>query len=358
MKEIGSEFWTGCTALDGSGIKEILPRGMETLYTLSGRTALELTLRDILQTRPVRSAYLPSYCCHTMIEPFVAKNVEVQFYDVFFTETGIGCDFREDNGCDLVFLMDYFGFRDRQTATRAAEQKRRGKVVVYDATHGMFCENMDYSACDYVFGSFRKWCDVNAGFCAKRGDWHTLPQLQENHWYTEKRNQAFEDKRRYLAGEVIEKSAFLGAFSEAEAHLEENYQSYGPDSRSRKVLATLNVDLLRKRRRENAAFVLAAISKQAMEGVRSPYRELAAGDCPMMVPLQIRQELRPELRKALCDRRIYLPIHWPLSSLHRTTEANEEIYHTELSFVCDQRYSLPEMEQMVQAIHTIWKECN
>lgn len=108
-----------------------MPRHMDTRYTLCGRTALELVLRDAM---PVGSAYLPAYCCHTMIEPFVAKGIRVQFYDVFFTATGIDWDFDEDNGCQLVFLMDYFGFRNEKTFRIAQRQKAKGKCVVYDAT--------------------------------------------------------------------------------------------------------------------------------------------------------------------------------------------------------------------------------
>ena len=39
--EIGSEFWNGCTALDGTGVASLLPAGMDTRYTLCGRAADE-----------------------------------------------------------------------------------------------------------------------------------------------------------------------------------------------------------------------------------------------------------------------------------------------------------------------------
>lgn len=348
--EIGSEFWTGCTPLNGSGVKQLLPAGMKTYYTLCGRTALELVLRDAMKDRQLRKAYLPSYCCHTMIEPFTVKDIQVQFYDVFFTDTGIGCDFAEDNDCDLVFLMDYFGFRDADTAPRAARQKAMGKCVVYDATHAMFCKNMDYSACDYVFGSFRKWFGVNAGFCAKRGDWEAFPVLTENPRYTTARHTAFDQKRRFMAGEPVNKDAFLQTFSQTEESLETDYMGYGPDAESLKILDTVNVDLIRRKRRENAACAMEKIGSSGI--VSSPYQRVGSDDCPLFVPLKIDTEARTALRRTLIDNRIYLPIHWPLSDLHCTNAISEQIYKTELSFVCDQRYDPDDMDRAIQIIRS------
>lgn len=348
-KEIGSEFWSGCTPMDGNGIRGLLPAGMESYYTLCGRTALELVLRDAM---PIRSAYLPSYCCHTMIEPFAAKGIRVQFYDVFFTDTGIHCSFAEDNDCDLVFLMDYFGFLNDKTALRAAQQKAAGKCVVYDATHSIFCENMDYSAYDYVFGSFRKWFGVNAGFCAKRGKWKAFPMLTGNIPYITTRNTAFADKKRFMSGEPVDKQQFLDAFSRAEESLEEDYIGYGPDAESLKTLETVNVELVRRKRRENAAYAIDRLEALSSGIVSSPYKGVTAQDCPLFVPLKVDTEKRAAMRRLLIENKVYLPIHWPLSDLHRTTDVSAQIYATELSFVCDQRYDQKDMERAIEIIRS------
>ena len=352
MREIGSEFWTGCTPLDGRGVEELRPAGMDVRYTLSGRTALELVLRDVQQHQHVRKAYLPSYCCHTMIEPFVSKGIQVVFYDVYFTDTGIDCDSQEDNGCDLVFLMDYFGFRDEETARIAARQKALGKCVIYDATHAMFCENMDYSSCDYVFGSFRKWFGVNAGFCAKAGAWNGFPVLTQNCWYTEQRNTAFDQKQAFMAGKPVEKDVFLQAFSHAEEQLETDYVGYGPDKNSLRILETVNVGYIRQKRRDNAKFVINTINTLALEQVVSPYKTVREGDCPLSVPLRVDPSVRTALRRKLIENRVYLPIHWPMSSLHQTDSVSRMIYDTGLSFVCDQRYGSDDMERATEIIRS------
>lgn len=342
--EIGSEFWCGCTPLDGSGVTALLPAGMDTRYTLCGRTALELLLRDAM---PIGSAYLPSYCCHTMIEPFVAKGIRVQFYDVFFTPTGIGWDFDENHCCDLVFLMDYFGFRNEHTIRLAQKQKAAGKMVIYDATHAMFCIDMDYRPYDYVFGSFRKWFGVNAGFCAKRGVWNDFAALSRNIPYAETRNAAFLRKQQYMAGHSINKQQFLDAFSQAEEALETDYIGYAPDAASMQILKTVNVDFIRQKRRENAALTIEQINTLGLDTVSSPYRQVKTGDCPLFVPLQVSPDRRADLRRLLIQNRVYLPIHWPVSALH---EKIGGIYDTELSFVCDQRYGQQDMHRAIELI--------
>ena len=350
--EIGSEFWSGCTPLNGTGVSQLLPAGMDTRYTLCGRTALELVLRDAMAQRQLRKAYLPSYCCHTMIEPFVSKGITVEFYDVFFTDTGIGCNFKEENDCDLVFLMDYFGFRSKNTHRLAKQQRTLDKCVVYDATHALFCENMDYSNCDYVFGSFRKWFNVNAGFCAKAGTWIGFPSLRQNHKYSQQRNTAFDQKQAYMAGKPLEKDIFLHAFSHAEDSLETDYIEYAPDNVSLQVLKSVNVEYIRNKRRENASFIIDAINTFKLHHIVSPHQVVREGDCPLFVPLRVNPSVRATLRRQLIENRVYLPIHWPLSSLHNVNRTSQIIYDVELSFVCDQRYEAADMRRAVQIIRS------
>ena len=84
--------------------------------------------------------------------------------------------------------------------------------------------------------------------------------------------------------------------------------------------------------------------------VCSPYTMVGADDCPLFVPLQVQSELRMGLRKRLIDHKVYFPIHWPVSSLHRMNDVSQEIYNTELSFVCDQRYG---KEDIIRSINII-----
>lgn len=348
MREIGSEFWTGSSPLDGRGVGAIMPAGFHIQPTLSGRTALDLLLDDTLRRKKARKAYLPSYCCHTMIQPFVSKGIQVEFYDVVFGEDGIKSDFDLDNDCDIVLLMDYFGFLDPRTTERAADQRKRGKTTIYDCTHSLFCQGLDCKNYDYVFGSFRKWVGVNAGFCGSKDDISCV--LRENLPYVRLRNEAFDLKTRYMNGEQVEKSSFLGMFSDAEAMLEKDYSSYAPDRGSLRILARLDVEAVRRRRRENARLLIAGLGELASDAVCAAYGEVGGLACPLFVPLRVRPGLRDGLRRHLIEEGIYLPVHWPLSAWHQADARARIIYDAELSCVCDQRYGREDMDRIVDAI--------
>lgn len=343
--EIGSEFWNGCTRLDGNGVGEILPRGFDTRYVLSGRTALDIIVEDAVNNFGVKSAYLPEYCCHTMIEPFVAHGIKIGFYSVEFASGGIIANYDIDNHYDLVYLIDYFGFLSEKTFDFAYTQKKAGKVVVYDATHSMLCKGINYSECDYVFGSFRKWFGVNAAFCSNKLSWFYFPELRQNGEYVDMRNEAFEKKRLYMSGESVSKESFLPVFSHAEDYLEHSYKYCDTDIRSEYVLKHINCEFIRESRKKNAQLLINGFSR--CDSIELPYKKIKEDECPLFVPACVVSDMRNELRSHFIRENIYLPVHWPLSEIHRANGVNADIYHSELSLVCDQRYSNEDMERFI-----------
>ena len=92
MKEIGSEFWT------------VPGKYGDIAYLLAGRTALEYIIREILARTNICSVLLPSYCCHTMIEPFVRHNIHVRFYDVFFDDDKVAEVYKKHDFYKVFFL--------------------------------------------------------------------------------------------------------------------------------------------------------------------------------------------------------------------------------------------------------------
>ena len=127
MREIGSEFWTNCTNETGFGIESYIPKGFNSFFLLSGRTALDIVVDDICMTNRIKKVYFPSYCCHTMLHPFVEKGIEIEFYSVVFKDGHFEFDYSLENDCDTVFLIDYFGFLNSETLNIASIEKKNGK---------------------------------------------------------------------------------------------------------------------------------------------------------------------------------------------------------------------------------------
>ena len=112
----------------------------------------------------------------------------------------------------------------------------------------------------------------------------------------------------------------------------------------------LNVDMIREKRRSNAAKLRDAFKDIII------FPEMKDSDCPLFVPVMVPENKRDELRRYLIEREIYCPVHWPVSEYHKLNDKTEEIYRNELSLVCDQRYSSADMDRMIDTIEAFWKE--
>lgn len=346
MFEIGSEFWKEKPA-QGKGVDLLLPKGFDIRYTLCGRTALDIVIEDLIQEGKLHSVFMPSYCCHTMIEPFLKHNIRVVFYSVTIGDDGLEASFME-NDCDIVFLIDYFGYLDSKTIEFAKSEKNQGKTIIYDMTQSLFCDFEKEPYFDYIFGSFKKWMGVNAGFAAKKKSWTVFPVLKSNNDFVELRNKAFDLKKRFIRNpSSVDKSTILRLFSQAEKKLEEDYKYYGSDNYSLNILSSVDIHAIRERRIANSRVLIDGLMK--IDEIKVLYKEVKENECPLFVPICLDRN-RDELRKFLIDRAIYLPIHWPISSLHRLNSSNRLVFDSELSCVCDQRYEKQDMLHIVEVI--------
>ena len=156
MGEIGSEFWSVPVAST-----ETLLFPKSTMWFLSGRSALLSIIQDLKDCHTVA---MPSWCCDSMIKPFVDNGFDVRFYSALFD-----CSFHQDPriDCDVLFLMDYFGY-----SSYSKKVSDYAGIIIRDVTHSVF--SSDFTDADYYFGSLRKWCGVWTGGYAWTSDGHKL----------------------------------------------------------------------------------------------------------------------------------------------------------------------------------------
>lgn len=322
--EIGSEFW------DVPAGKQNTLFPQDTKWFLSGRSAL----KTILSQADIRKAALPSWCCDSMIKPFLEAGIEVSFYPVY-AENGFVQDLSQIDA-DGVLVMDYFGY------TGQADLSGYDGTVIRDVTHSLLSKTYDDAR--YYFGSLRKW----AGFWTGGYGWGfdcELPPADSG--YVAMRRDAMEEKERYISAVTDDKS-YLGQLTQAEQWLE-TADAMAAAQRDAQLARKLDVELIKSRRRENATRLLEAFSDIAV------FPELGAQDCPMFVPILVPDGQRDALRRYLIQREIYCPVHWPVSEYHRLDERTGALYARELSLVCDQRYTTADMDRIVEAVNDFWK---
>ena len=355
MNEIGSEFWTGCTPVSG---EHDYSMRLSIIYdscrykvveTLSGRTALEHIV-EILVGLGKTIVYLPAYCCHTMIEPFLSHGMQVKFYNVVYTTDGLHRVVNENEVYDAILLMDYFGHTDVETLNIAQQAKQDEKIVIYDATHSMY-SHVDYSPYDFIYGSYRKWVDINCGFMAWKKELanYEISQNRDKNRYADMRKQFFDLKSAFMSGGAVNKDDFLPLVNEAETILELEYHHQMPDERSKVILRTTDEGYIISKRRSNARVLTEAINEINDERVQCVSPLLNTFDTSLFVPVLVSPNIRDELRRYLINKEIYCPVHWPQTDQH-DVEAARRLFEEELSLICDQRYDEHDMIRIVDSI--------
>ena len=338
-REIGSEFWD-IPVTDQKC--SVWPDHIQ--WYRSGRSALHAIIKAM---EGVHSAAMPSWCCHTMIQPFTDAGIRVCFYRVCYENGKLIQELNRK--CDALFLMDYFGY------THCAHDiSGYSGVVIRDVTHSVF--SAEYADADYYYGSLRKWCGVRTGGYAWTGNGGALPVEDcDGSDYASLRETAMELKKSYIngdAGRSGERAAdkrYLQIFSQAEERLD-HCKAAPAEPRDVELAEKLDLDYIKNHRRANAKILMDAFPELLL------FRELKEGDCPLFVPVLVPDGRRDRLRRYLTEREIYCPIHWPLSEYHRPGEDEKRIYEQELSLVCDQRYTREDMERMVEVIREFWRE--
>ena len=348
MREIGSEFWLEREPATVSH--------REGCYVLSGRTAIDLIVQDIAKRRAVRSVYMPAWGCDSMIAPFQERGIDVRFYDVEqnadndkSVKSGKSVvNYKTNTDCtdetDVFYVTNYFGYENTLDLDVVRQFKANGAIILYDRTHSFLMEEDPYEElADYSFASVRKWMGVICGAVVDGvKDYHLKPYP-----HLDSREKAMRMKKAFIDGDTsIDKQAFLNLYGEFGHHLAEDYKYYEMDDLSYALYKTEDLAIMRRKRRENAKFL-----HEHLKGVRF-LGELTDNTVPLFVPVFFdTTELRNAVRKKLIEAQIYCPIHWPKPAQIPTDFAVNKMYDTELSLICDQRYTTEDMARIVAIIN-------
>lgn len=332
--EIGSEFWI-------EREPEQLLTERDGVFALSGRTAIDLIAQDIQKSRKLKSVYMPAWCCDSMLAPFQSRGVEVMLYDISF-DGGLHYHIDERKSPDVFYVNSYFGYENTVGKEIIQHFRQKGSIILYDRTHSMLMGGDDVQA-DYSFASIRKWMGVIGGAVVNGVKDYQLKPFP----HLDCKEQAMRMKRAFIDGDSsIDKQAFLNLYGEFGHHLAEDYQNYEMDDLSYALYKTEDVAIMRQKRRENALYL-----HGHLKGVRF-LGELTDNAVPLFVPVFFdTTEQRNAVRKKLIEAQIYCPIHWPKPAyIPADFEANR-IYATELSLICDQRYTTEDMARIVAIIN-------
>ena len=339
-REIGGDFWIDASESARSGAREneLLPPAEDGTYTVSGRAAIELAIRDILSKKTVRRACVPSYCSFAMLQPFIKNDIAYDFYDVVWNGERFVYDIGNAKKYDLALVTSYFGLGREELDGTVAALRAAGCIVIEDITHSLLSDAACSAGADYYVASLRKWFDIpTGGWLGKREGSLAVRAGKDSADVGEKPLEAMKSKFAYISGASDEKKDYLCAFTSFESDLVQLDPEIGIDDLSAQRIKRLNPEEIKTRRRENARTLLSALCD--VEGVRSLYRKSDLEKIvPLYFPIIVDGGKRDELQAFLRERGIYCPVTWA-----ERMGAKAGIRRTELSLICDQRYDERDM---------------
>lgn len=337
MHELGSEFWN-TSEFKMDTIEDSYNRNL-----LSGRTAIDYIIKDIKLTRNIRSILVPSYVCESMIEPMLRNNISLSFYNPYEINN---LDIKSED-VDAILIIDYFGYQ-RLDWRKVLDTVDESKAIIYDSTHSLLGNKSIESRLDYSFISYRKWYFTNHCIVRKYKKEFDLKQpVNTNIEYIRLRKIASENKKKYIEQNIGDKDNYLRIFRRAESILESDYIGY----KGIPEIAPLNKIV--NKRRENAQYLIDRLKN--ISNIELMHNSIEEYDIPLFVPIIVHTN-RDKLRIKLINNKIYCPVHWPISKLHEDYLLNNNIYNSELSLICDQRYNLEDMERQVDVIEEFSSE--
>jgi hypothetical protein len=340
LVEIGSEYNLNSNKVGENEYFQI--SNYPNRWFLSGRTGLYCIGREISNT--VSEVMMPQYCCASMVAPFVAQGINVLFYNSFDL-----ANVKMDESKQAILVMDYFGFLSDETLSFISRCKALGKIVIVDATQTAFSYSNAYDEADYIVVSYRKWLDCLCAVVYSKNGFGTDDCTNNNISYTTTWRKAAGLKTNYLKGMPVNKQDFLDLYANANHQLDSDYSDYKPEETELAVLANTDSAFLRKKRRQNAVFLIDEVKKLSLDfDVGLMYDSVGDKDCPLFVPILVKEDKRGVIRQTLIKNDIYCPVHWPIDNRH--PHCVTPYHKQELSLICDQRYGKDEMKKQVEVL--------
>lgn len=353
MTEIGSYFEYDYS-LDVEENKDIdwLPQGMsDYTYTFSGRSAIELALVNIMETEDIKRVYMPSYCCASMISSLKKHNIDILFYDVHIDENGVYYDINEELDFDIFFAMSYFGV-EQSMDTIIEKISKKNIIVLEDVTHRLLSDKTHSICSDYLIASLRKWFPIpTGGLLMSQQNQLIVKPMRNSDEYVIEQTKAMKLKAQFLNGDsTIQKDMFFNKFHFLNHNLQDIDYTFKIDKTSKELLHKLNVKKIIEKRRQNALVLYRYLKdfqliKPLIENINLEQMT------PLFIPIIVKEPYqRNKLVKYLIKEQIYCPVHWPVPEELMLNSINEQLYTSEISVICDQRYSEKDMRKIIKKI--------
>jgi hypothetical protein len=307
-------------------------------YFLNARCAIHEICRGL---KP-RAAWLPSYLCSAVVEPFSKLGVPVRYYDIGSRLKPSTSEWvTKVQSSDLVVAIHYFGFANK--ALPAEEVRRRGGCILEDASQAFFARQQYQESFGLVF-SARKFFGVPDGgvLVTSRPNAFDEGELEPPpmDWWRSACTMTQMRREFDLAGG---ENRWFSLFK----HVEENFPlgPYRCSDMGRELIETgVDYQLIKKTRRENYMALAHRLGGFAL------FPELDDETVPLGFPVCVDASQRDRVLEQLYAQGIYPPVHWRLQGMVPEEHRESHLLSRRiLTLICDQRYTVCDMKRQTDA---------
>ncbi len=349
---IGGELEISLEMLSQSPVKN--PGALPTNHLVwldTGRSALYLALQDILKKGGSRQAWLPAYCCGSILMPFKKLGFEIHFYSLSQSlKDPKGLPHRLDN---QVFLyIHYFGKKNEQIESWLKTIIYEGDkfFIIEDAVQASLNTNIGLLG-DYTILSYRKFLPVPDGavLASKKPI-----DIDIN---LEMPNEGFISRK--FVGKILRQfktteNVFLELFEASESIIDERIVLRNMSWLSHFLIERLDIRAIGNKRRKNFEIIGNLLQKTGLEGYRvSPiFTSLDQGEVPLGFPVTVCEGKRDDLRSFLFRKNIFCAVHWNVDYLgtEQSWSDERELSRQILTLPIDQRLNEKSLAYLTNSI--------
>ena len=315
----------------------MIEKGQSRLFYSLGRSALAAILENEI-SHGNNSILLPDYLCESITNTVISLGMEYSFYHIKRDlQPDLDSINRQINKKQIILLINYFGVISVKDEVEYLKSSNSDVTLIVDNVQSFF-DMGSYKLAEYEFTSFRKWFPIPDGAEVIT---HKKAKLKE---YNEKN----EFSKYKVLGNVLKTIDATGAeelglsmIDTGEQMIDKNYRVAFSDV-GKSILSHIDYDFVLKRRRDNAMILCDGLDEMGINYICN--NEIV----PLFVPIFFEEKERNFIRKKLFENNIFCPVHWPFVSSEISGE--NELYHKELSLVCDQRYTPEDMHRILEVL--------
>ena len=359
--EIGSNFWLNphenLRDLPLGTPSQFGCEGSDYVWLSTGRSAIRFVVQAIEKDHPDvrKTVVLPPFTCHTVIEPFIEAGYETHYYEV---DEKLGTTAERILQCvdihhpSMILFHRYYGFDTIQDVNELCNELRdKGVFTIEDCTQCLY-SIFPRSNADFFVGSIRKWVGTpDGGFAVCReGAFMGKPTETDVELETAKTKASFA-KYRFLFEHQGDKASFLQQYREAEDILASRTVFYTVSAFSASVQSNLDVQFLKKRRRQNYKTLLQELLFSSE--IQPLFSQMDNDAVPLYLPVFVKD--RSSLQAQLAQHAIFAPVVWPKADcLGSVCDEAESLYQHLLCIPIDQRYDEEDMLRIAKTINNFF----